>query len=194
MENMVNHTDKQLITLINQGNEAAFATLYERYRAQVFMYILSLTKDESLAEDFAQETYIKVLLNLREGSYTHNEKYLGWVKCIAHNVVFDYFRRQAVHNTTDSGDRMDEVDFSKLGNIADTSHKEAMERERILSTVENSIFALPDNQVEVVRMHYWNDMSFKEIAAQQNVSINTALGRMHYAVINLRKLLTGKIA
>jgi len=194
MENMVNHTDEQLITLVGQGNEMAFTTLYERYRSQVFMYILTLTKDETLADDFSQETYIKVLTSLREGRYEHDEKYLGWVKRIAHNIIFDYFRKQQARNAYYTDVSIDDMDLSTIAEIADTSVEEAQKREEILSAVEERVGVLPAEQVTVVRLHYWEGMSFKEIAAQQNISINTALGRMHYAVSNLRKMLIQKIA
>lgn len=195
MENMVNHTDEQLVLLAGKGSEKAFATLYERYRSQVFIYILSIAKDESLAEDFAQETYIKVLLSLREGRYEHNERYLGWLKRVAHNVVFDHFRRVAARNGYDTGEQVDEIDVSKCVDIADDSMEEVESREELLTAVENGIDALPAEQVSVVRLHYWSGMSFKDIALRQNISINTALGRMHYAVSNLRKILVNdKIA
>lgn len=195
MENMVNHTDEQLVLLVARGSEKAFVTLYERYRTQVFMYILSLAKDETLAEDFAQETYIKVLLSIREGRYEHDEKYLGWVKRVAHNIVFDHFRRLAVRNGYENSDEMlDAVDMSQCSAVIDDSVEEAEQRESMLVAVEESVLDLPDNQMSVVQQHYWGGMSFKEIARRQKISINTALGRMHYAMTNLRKMLMGKIA
>ena len=194
MENMVNHTDEQLVLLAGKGSEMAFSTLYERYRSQVFIYILSIAKDETLAEDFAQETYIKVLLSLRDGRYEHNEKYLCWVKRVAHNVVFDHFRRIAARKDYYSDDDIDEVDVTKLQEVVDDSMDEVEMREQLLTAVESGVNALPAEQVSVVMLHYWQGMSFKDIALQQNLSINTVLGRMHYAVLNLRKLLTGKIA
>lgn len=194
MENMVNQTDEQLVLLSGKGSEMAFATLYERYRSQVFMYILSIAKDETMAEDFAQETYIKVLLSLREGRYEHNERYLGWVKRVAHNVVFDHFRRIAARNGYDTGETVDDMDVSKYVEVADDSIEEVEMREELLNAVEKGVSVLPAEQVSVVRLHYWEGVSFKDIAYRQNISINTALGRMHYAVSNLRKLLTGKIA
>lgn len=194
MENMVNHSDEQLVSLIGHGSEKAFVTLYERYQSQVFMYILSLAKDESLAEDFAQETYIKVLLSIREGRYEHSEKYLGWVKRVAHNVVYDHFRKLAAKNGYQTVESVDDLDISKCNDMADDSPEEAEQREMLLSAVENGVAFLPSEQVSVLRMRYWDGMSFKDIASQQNISINTALGRMHYAVSNLRKILSGKIA
>lgn len=194
MENMVNHTDEQLVLLAGKGSEMAFATLYERYKFQVFTYILSIAKDETLAEDFAQETYIKVLLSLREGRYVHDERYLGWVKKVAHNVAFDHFRRIAARNSYDTVEKVDEIDLTKCMEVADDSIDELESREELLTTVEDSIMVLPAEQESVVRLHYWEGMSFRDIASQQNISINTALGRMHYAVSNLRKMLTGKIA
>lgn len=191
---MVNQTDEQLVLLAGKGSETAFATLYERYRSQVFMYILSIAKDETMAEDFAQETYIKVLLSLREGRYEHNERYLSWVKRVAHNVVFDHFRRIAARNSYDTGEMIDEIDVSKCLEVADDSIEEVEMREELLNTVEEGVNLLPAEQVSVVRLHYWEGVSFKDIASRQHISINTALGRMHYAVTNLRKLLTGKIA
>lgn len=194
MENMVNHTDEQLVLLAGKGSEMAFATLYERYRSQVFTYILSIAKDETLAEDFAQETYIKVFLSLREEHYEHSEKYLFWVKRIAHNVVYDHFRKIAARNGYDANEDVDDIDISKCADIIDDSIEELEQRDELLTAVEKSIDILPAEQVLVVRMHYWKGMSFKDIASRQNISINTALGRMHYAVSNLRKLLTRKIA
>lgn len=194
MENMVNHTDEQLVLLAGKGSEMAFATLYERYKFQVFTYILSIAKDETLAEDFAQETYIKVLLSLREGRYVHDERYLGWVKKVAHNVAFDHFRRIAARNSYDTVEKVDEIDLTKCMEVADDSIDELESREELLTTVEDSVMVLPAEQESVVRLHYWEGMSFRDIASRQNISINTALGRMHYAVSNLRKMLTGKIA
>lgn len=192
---MVNHSDEQLVLLVAKGSEKAFVTLYERYRAQVFTYILSLAKDETLAEDFAQETYIKILLSLREGRYEHDQRYLGWVKRVAHNVVYDYYRRLAARNIYDSDDELlDDINASSCAAIVDDSAEEAELREEMLTAVEDGVGELPDEQVTVVRLHYWQGMSFKDIASRQNISINTALGRMHYAVTNLRKMLMGKIA
>lgn len=187
MANMINLTDEQLIALFSDGSDAAFEALYKRYQGQVFSYILKLSQDMTLAEDFSQDTWLKVIVCLREGKYSHDNKLVNWIMSIAHNVVFDYFRR-------DRGIAREQIDdYEQLNCAVDevAEHEEVMAREAILTAVEHEVSLLSAEQKCVVELRYFKDLSFKQIADQEGISVNTALGRMHYAVLNLRKQLVG---
>ncbi|MEQ8623815.1 MAG: sigma-70 family RNA polymerase sigma factor [Vicingaceae bacterium] len=178
-------SDKALIRQYLDGKESAFDILLNRYKGRVFSYILFTIKDRTLANDIFQETFMKVIRTLKKGGYNEEGKFLPWVNRIAHNLIIDHFRRKQKHPTTNGGPDFDIFDIISDGNA--TIEEETI-KDQILSDVKKLIHELPDDQKEVLMMRMYFDMSFKEISERTNVSINTALGRMRYALINLRKM------
>lgn len=178
--------DQELVTHYIQGNEFALETLIKRHKRKIYSYIYNLVKDRDLAEDLFQDTFIKVINTLKGRNYNEEGKFLPWVMRIAHNLVIDYFRKAKKMQTTSGGD--DWNIFDSLNVFDDTIH-DKMEKKQIKADVRKLIEKLPDDQREVLVMRHYEDLSFKEIAEISNISINTALGRMRYALINLRKLI-----
>lgn len=176
--------DQELVKQYLEGNEEALETLISRYRDKVYSYIYHLVKDNALTEDIFQDTFFKVISTLKKGSYNEEGKFLPWVVRIAHNLVIDHFRRQKKFPTVTGGEDYDIFDILPLkqGSVEDDMLQKQTHRD-----VRALIKTLPMEQREVLVMRLYNDMSFKEIADMTNVSINTALGRMRYALINLRK-------
>ena len=182
--------DRQLLQAFTEGREEAVAVLIERHRRRVYDYIRMMVKDPDLADDLFQETFIKVLKSLREKRYVDNGKFLAWVLRIAHNQIIDHFRRQRQQNQVSS----DEAGYDLLNNrkFSDRTIEDHMVSDQIDDDIRRLIDFLPDEQREVVLLRHYNDMSFKDIAIMTGVSINTALGRMRYALINLRKMIDEK--
>lgn len=181
-------TDQELVRLYAAGEEAGLEILIDRYKAKLYTSIYLLMKDESLAEDIFQDTFIKVINTLRSGRYNEEGKFLPWVMRIAHNLVIDYYRKERrtpVVVNSDGFDIFDVLHFS------DESAEARMIREQTYLDLRRMIRRLPDDQKEVLIMRHYGEMSFKEIAAVTEVSINTALGRMRYALNNLRKMMYG---
>jgi RNA polymerase sigma factor (sigma-70 family) len=156
----------------------------------VYTYILLTIKNQQLAEDLFQETFIKVIQSLRGGKYKDNGKFLSWVIRIAHNLIIDHFRKEKQMNTLSNDDS--EVDLFNSKKLSDSNIEELIIDSQIKSSIRILINELPDDQREVVLLRHYGGLSFKEIADQTDVSINTALGRMRYALINLRKLIQEK--
>jgi len=156
----------------------------------VYTYILLTIKNQQLAEDLFQETFIKVIQSLRGGKYKDNGKFLSWVIRIAHNLIIDHFRKEKQMNTLSNDDS--EVDLFNSKKLSDSNIEEIIIHTQIKSEIRILINELPDDQREVVLLRHYGGLSFKEIADQTDVSINTALGRMRYALINLRKLIQEK--
>jgi len=188
--NLTKMNDRELLTAYSSGNGDAVSVLIERHRKRVFDYIRMMVKDPDLADDLFQETFIKVVKSLRERRYEDNGKFLAWVMRIAHNQVIDHFRRQKQQNNV----RNEDAGYDLLNNkkYSDRTVEETMISDQITSDIRKLVEYLPAEQKEVVIMRHYLDMSFKEIAEQTGVSINTALGRMRYALINLRKLIEEK--
>ena len=180
-------SDEQLALLYADGNDKAFDVLLSRVQNKLFSYIFCMVKNEEMANDLFQETFIKAIMKLRDGKYKDNGKFLFWLTRIAHNVIIDQFRDMKNAHIVDA---QKENDLGNLrGNaVVETDREKAMVNERVLKDVRQLMEALPDVQREVVYMRYYQDMSFKEIAKVTGVSINTSLGRMRYALINLRRL------
>ena len=178
--------DQELIVRYLQGNEECFSELINRHERKIFTSIYLLVKDRDLANDIFQETFIKVINTLRSGSYNEEGKFLGWVQRIAHNLVIDHFRKEKrmpmLHDT-------EEYSIFDVIGLTDENVEDKLVREQIPQMVRRLIEELPLDQREVVIMRHYGNMSFKEIAEHTNVSINTSLGRMRYALINLRKLI-----
>ena len=182
--------DKELISSYLDGNQVSLERLIHRHKNRVFAYILMVVKDKQLADDIFQDTFIKVINTIRSGAYNEEGKFIQWVMRIAHNLIIDYFRKSkripVVDNDNDDFDIFDTIRFT------DPSIEDQMITDQIHADVRKLIELLPPEQKEVLFMRHYSEMSFKDIAEQTDVSINTALGRMRYALINLRKLIKEK--
>ncbi len=179
-------TDSTLVSNYINGNEAALGVLIQRHQQRLFSFIYSKVKDKDITEDVFQDTFIKVIRTLKKGNYNEEGKFLPWVMRIAHNLVIDYFRKS---NRMPAFNNTDEFDiFSVLGDGNLNAEKKIIQ-EQIYSDVRELVKELPEEQREVLVMRMYKDMSFKEISENTGVSINTALGRMRYALINMRKLI-----
>ena len=177
--------DATLVQEYISGSEKAIEKLINRHQLRIFNYIKSKVLDRDTAEDIFQDTFIKVIKTLKSGVYNEEGKFLPWVMRIAHNLVIDFFRKS---NRIPTIENNDEYDLFKF--ISDTSPniESILFQDQLVKDLQNLILELPEDQKEVLTMRLYRDMSFKEIAQNTNVSINTALGRMRYAIINLRKL------
>ena len=182
-------TDAQLVSLYVEGNENCLSVLIDRHQQKIFGFLLSKTTDRSLANDLFQDTFIKIINTLKRGRYNEEGKFLPWALRIAHNLTMDHFRNKKRKNTKRASEDYDFFDF--IGED-DLNVEDKIEHEQTLNTIVNLIATLPEDQQEVLRLRIFNDLSFKEIAEQTNVSINTSLGRMRYALINLRKVVEEK--
>lgn len=186
MTNLSAMTDDELVCLYSEGNNDAFDILLNRYQSKVYNYILYLVRDEEIANDLFQDTFLKIITRIQERSYTGTGKFQAWITRIAHNLVMDYFREKEQINTISN----DEVDYDLLNNVRLTEHtaEDKMLINQSLKDARAIMELLPASQSEVVKMRFYNNMSFKEIADKLDISINTALGRMRYAVINMRTI------
>lgn len=182
-----NLSDQQLIANYTAGDKNAVSVLIERHRRRVSDYINMMVRDRDISDDIFQETFIKVVRFLDEGRYADNGKFLSWVLRIAHNQVIDHFRQTKQQSYVKESDAGYDILNSKA--FSSRNVEDAMILSQIESDVRRLVDFLPDEQREVVTMRYFNGLSFKEIAEQTGVSINTALGRMRYALINLRKFI-----
>ena len=182
-------SDQILITNYLNGDESSFETLLLKYKDRVFSQLYLMVKNRDLAEDLFQETFIKVVNTLKLGKYNHEGKFLPWVKRIAHNLAIDHFRKLKKRNEIYNRD-----EYDLIGNIPEDSLnvEDALVSAQILGSLKGLVEELPTEQREVIQMRIYMGLSFKEIADETNVSINTSLGRMRYALINLRKLISDK--
>lgn len=187
MKQTVFPSDKELLERYRAGNSSAISELIDRHRKRVRDYIYMLVKDRDLADDIFQETFIKVVRVIDEGRYTDNGKFLSWVLRIAHNQVIDHFRSGRQQQTVSES----AAGYDLLGTrpLLEDNVEDKMVASQIEADVRRLVEELPEEQREVVKMRYYGGLSFKEIADQTDVSINTALGRMRYALINLRKMI-----
>ncbi|MBO5811329.1 MAG: sigma-70 family RNA polymerase sigma factor [Bacteroidales bacterium] len=178
--------DKELVESYRNGNVASFELLLERHQNKVFSYILMLVKDRQLADDIFQDTFLKIIRTIKAGAYKEEGKFIQFAMRIAHNLVIDHFRKSNRLPMADSVNN----EYSIIDNLkyTDRSVEDEMIEEQVYGDLRKMIELLPDEQKEVLNMRMYADMSFKEIADATNVSINTALGRMRYALINLRKM------
>jgi RNA polymerase sigma-70 factor (ECF subfamily) len=183
-------SDHELLNDYLQGNKSAISTLIEKYNRRVRDYIRMMVGDADVAADIAQETFIKAVRVIDEGRYTDSGKFQSWIMRIAHNKALDYFRAQKNNNAVSESS----AGYNVLGTMkyADKSVEDSMISEQISADIRALVELLPEEQREVVKLRYYSDLSFKEIAEQTGVSINTALGRMRYALINLRKMVAEK--
>lgn len=182
-------TDQELIGRYLTGNQSSLELLIRRHKNRVFAYILMIVKDKELAEDLFQDTFIKVINTIRSGTYKEEGKFIQWVMRISHNLIIDYFRKSKRIPIVEN---RDDFDIFEKVRIPVESIEEQLITEQIHKDVKKLIDYLPKEQRDVLVMRHYGDMSFKDIAEVTNVSINTALGRMRYALINLRKLVDEK--
>ncbi|MDR2916294.1 MAG: sigma-70 family RNA polymerase sigma factor [Tannerella sp.] len=186
MKNLKSMTDEALVDLYAHGNNSAFDVLLNRYKKSIHSYIFYIVRNQDLTEDIFQETFLKVIMTIKQGRYTDNGKFKAWITRIAHNLIIDNFRQERNENTI-SNDEV-EVDLLNDMKLCDTNVEDNMVQEQVFSDIKKLVKHLPDNQREVLEMRYYQDMSFKEIADITGISINTALGRMRYAILNMRRM------
>jgi RNA polymerase sigma-70 factor (ECF subfamily) len=179
--------DEELVVLYAGGKNAAFDVLLDRYKRCVYSYIYFIVRNKNLTEDIFQETFVKAIMTIKQGRYTENGKFKAWITRIAHNLIIDYFRQERNENTL-SNDEM-EIDLFNNIKLCDGTVEDHLIHHQILSDVKKLIQHLPESQREVLEMRYYQELSFKEIAEATGVSINTALGRMRYAILNMRKMI-----
>ena len=182
----MNFTDEELVSKFVKGDNGAFETLLMRHKDRVYTYIFNIVREHSIADDIFQDTFIKVITTIKQGRYYDaGNKFAAWLMRIAHNQTIDYYRR-LVSDKEISNDSY-EVDLFNEVSLYDYSVQDTIEREEVLRDIEILISMLPNEQQRIVMMRYYQDLSFKEIADLEHISINTALGRMRYALINMRK-------
>ncbi|MFI1743897.1 RNA polymerase sigma factor [Thalassobellus sediminis] len=179
-------SDATLVSIYIKGNESALEQLIVRHKQKIYSFIYSKVYDKDVAEDIFQDTFIKVIRTLKRGTYNEEGKFLPWVMRISHNLVIDFFRKNNRMPKFDNAG-----DFNIFSVLSDTSlnAEKTIIKEQVENDVRRLVDELPEDQREVLLMRIYNDMSFKEISDRTGVSINTALGRMRYALINLRKII-----
>ncbi|MEA5127120.1 MAG: sigma-70 family RNA polymerase sigma factor [Proteiniphilum sp.] len=188
METFCTMTDEELVVSYADGNDYAFDLLLNRHKQSLYTYIYYTVRDQGLAEDIFQDTFFKAITTIRQGRYTETGKFKAWLTRIAHNLIIDYFRQKKNENIVSNDDY--EFDLFNNSSLCDETVEMKMVKNQVFSDVKRLIDFLPDEQREVLQMRYYGDLSFKEIAEVTGVSINTALGRMRYAILNMRKLAT----
>ena len=183
-------SDSCPISQYQKGDEQALAKLIQKHQQELFSFIFYKVKDDDLANDFFQDTFIKIIIKLKEGKYTEEDKFILWAKRIASNLIIDHFRVKSRHITVSETSYMDD-EFSIFDTIKETDFN--IEEQLILSQIhedlKNIIVFLPENQQEIIKMRFYDELTFKEIAELTNTSINTTLGRMRYALMNIRKII-----
>lgn len=186
MKVQTNAADETLVALYAQGNNEAFDILLNRYKDRLYAHIYYTVRNEELAEDIFQETFTKAIVTIQQGRYNENGKFPAWLTRIAHNLIIDCFRQEKQENLVSC----DEEERNLLNNIrlSEGTVEAEIVNHQILSDVRRLMKHLPDEQREVVHMRFYQDLSFKEIAEMTGVSINTSLGRMRYAILNLRRM------
>lgn len=189
MKNLTNLTDQQLIHLYMDGNADALSTLVLRYKDKIFTSIYLLVKDKYLAEDMFQDVFIRVIDTLKSGRYTDEGKFLPWALRIAHNMCVDHFRKV---KRSPSIKTSDDRDIFEVLNFNEASPEQKMMQNQSHDRIRKMIDMLPEDQREVIILRHYADLSFKEIAELTKCSINTALGRMRYGLINMRKMMVEK--
>lgn len=186
MENLNLMTDEELAIMYVDGDNKAFDLLLSRNQEKLFTYILFVVRDREMANDMFQETFFKVVSRLQHGKYIANGKFSAWLMRIAHNVIMDWYRQQRAQNIVDAPK---ENDLSNVGSThLESSREGELVNNQVMEDVRRMMSHLPASQREVVFMRFYQQMSFKEIAEATGVSINTALGRMRYAILNLRRM------
>ena len=179
-------TDEQLVKSYANGNNEAFDVLLKRHQERIFNYIFRITKNEDIANDIFQDTFVKAIMTIKQGRYTENGKFPAWISRIAHNLIIDYYRQEKSENMQSCD--VEDVDILNKKELSEETIEDVIITDQIHSDVKHLVKILPDLQREVLLMRYYKNMSFKEIAEATGVSINTALGRMRYAILNMRRI------
>ncbi|MDE6448713.1 MAG: sigma-70 family RNA polymerase sigma factor [Muribaculaceae bacterium] len=186
MQKKIQLTDEQLVAAYAAGDNEAFDALLGRHSDRVYTYIQRIVKDGALADDIFQETFVKAITTIKQGRYAESGRFSAWITRIAHNLIIDNFRQEKSENTFSAD--TDDTDIYNRRDLADGNIEDSLIQEQIHTDVRRIMDSLPDPQREVIDMRFFRDMSFKEIAEATGVSINTALGRMRYAVLNMRRI------
>lgn len=186
MANNISLTDEQLVRAYAEGSNDAFDTLLRRHQDRIYNYILRIVKNDDVANDIFQETFVKAIQTIRMGRYTENGKFPAWISRIAHNLIIDYYRQEKSENHQSAD--LTEIDVLNRKELCEATIEDVIISNQIRDDVKYLIKELPELQREVLMMRYYQGLSFKEIAEITGVSINTALGRMRYAILNLRRI------
>lgn len=186
MNNLSACTDDELVCRYADGNNEAFDVLLKRHESKIYSYIYYIIKDRDKADDIFQETFVKAIMTIRQGRYTGNGKFFSWISRIAHNLIIDSYRQEKIENNISNDDET--LDIFNRKELSEGNIEDHIIQSQINSDIRRLVEALPDNQREVVKLRYYKNLSFKEIADVTNVSINTALGRMRYAILNIRRM------
>ncbi len=186
MNNLSACTDDELVCRYADGNNEAFDVLLKRHESKIYSYIYYIIKDRDKADDIFQETFVKAIMTIRQGRYTGNGKFFSWISRIAHNLIIDSYRQEKIENNISNEDET--LDIFNRKELSEGNIEDHIIQSQINSDIRRLVEALPDNQREVVKLRYYKNLSFKEIADVTNVSINTALGRMRYAILNIRRM------
>lgn len=182
-------SDREVISLYINGKESALNIIINRHRSRIFGYILSKVRDKDTAEDIFQDVFIKIINSVKKGKYNEEGKFIVWAMTITHNLIMDFFRKKKKNRFLKPTDEFDIFDV-----ISDQSlnSEESLIKSQVIADLNILINELPDTQKQVLMLRYFSSMSFKEIAEKCDISINTALGRMRYALINIRKIMNKK--
>ena len=187
---MKTHTDSWLISEYRNGNEKTLSILIERHQKDLFSFIFYKLMDEDLANDIFQDSFMKIIVTLKEGRYNEEGKFILWAKRIAHNLIIDHYRVKAKHiKVSETSYDNDEFSIFDLISGNEENIEEKLISEQIQHDLTRMLVFLPENQQEVIKLRFFDGLSFKEIADQTETSINTTLGRVRYALINLRKIM-----
>ena len=179
-------TDDKLVSLYADGNNEAFDTLLNRHQNRVFTYILRIVKDSEVANDIFQDTFVKAITTIKQNRYSEAGKFGAWITRIAHNLIIHYYRQERSENLQSCD--LPDLDILNRKDLSEETIEDKLVTHQIHNDIKRLVKALPELQREVLVMRYYHDMSFKEIADATNVSINTALGRMRYAILNMRRI------
>ncbi|TKG96523.1 sigma-70 family RNA polymerase sigma factor [Puteibacter caeruleilacunae] len=190
MEKVDRTSDNTLVELFMHGDHSALERLIARHKNRIYTYILLIVRNQHLAEDIFQDTFVKVIRSLRLGNYVENGRFISWVLRIAHNLIIDHYRKERNMNLLSNDDT--EIDLFNSAKFSDKTIEQLMVSDQISKEVKMLIRELPFEQKQVVILRHYVGLSFKEISDQTGVSINTSLGRMRYALINMRKLIEEK--
>lgn len=187
---METHTDSLLISRYQKGDENALSILISRHQKELFSFIFYKLMDEELANDVFQDTFMKIIVSLKEGRYNDDGKFILWAKRIAHNLIIDHYRLKSKHIKV-SETTYENEEFSIFDLLKETEEniEERLITNQIYDDLMKMLVFLPENQKEVIKLRFFDGLSFKEIAEQTNTSINTTLGRVRYALINMRKIM-----
>ncbi len=180
-------TDDELVSRYANGESEAFVSLLNRHNKRIFSYILFYVKDEDVANDIFQDTFFRAITVIRQHRYSANDKFFSFLCRVAHNLIIDYFRARKSENQVGE-ECLDYANVLQQADLQDANIEDKLVASQILRDVKKLMNELPDSQREIVRMRFYENLSFKEIAELTNISINTALGRMRYAIMNMRRM------